>query len=84
MSFGCPACGLVGKKPASKPKPKEKPKTQSDWEAQRDAKREKARQEIAELWQQATLAFWNKDRRRYIELMKIIKRKENLHLIKED
>lgn len=74
-------CGKIGTK--SKPT-KQKIRTNADWEAQREARREANRQEIQDLWAQATLAKWNKDRRKYIELMKTIKRKENLHLIKDD
>jgi hypothetical protein len=33
--------------------------------------------EIKELWSKATLELWEKDRRKYLELIKEIKRKES-------
>ncbi len=79
MSMGCPICGKLLVKSG-----RTKKKLNADFEIAREEKRQATRDEIAALWEQATLAQWNKDRRKYIEIMTTIRRKENLFLIKED
>jgi len=67
---GCPRCFKVKKKRRRYFPPKSK--------LTEEQKHQLKVQEIRRLWREANMEEWRGNRRKYMELIKVIKRKENL------